>query len=152
MLNLDDIKSFKNNKVRLLGLDLGDKTIGIALSDVSWIISSPLVLIKRTAFKKDLEQLQEIITKHNICALIIGLPVNMNGTQGSQAEKVLQFVGKMAETITTPIVMWDERLSTMAVTRTLLEADVSRKKRKDVVDKMAACYILQGALDRLSNC
>lgn len=151
MHNLNTLAPLKQQKRRLLGLDVGDKTVGIAISDINWIIASPLLLIKRISFQKDVAQLQDIIKKNEVCALVAGLPVNMNGTEGPQAEKTRNFLSKVSEVIDIPIVLWDERLSTMAVTRTLLEADISRKKRKDVVDKMAATYILQGVLDRLSH-
>lgn len=150
MADLERLQDLKGKKERLLGLDVGDKTVGVAISDTNWIIASPLLLIKRTSLAKDAAQLQDLITKHSICAMVAGLPVNMNGTEGPQAGKVRHFVEKISETLDIPIFLWDERLSTMAVTRTLLEADMSRKKRKDVVDKMAATYILQGILDRLS--
>lgn len=150
-MEIADLRALKNQKTRLIGLDLGDKTIGIAISDLTWMIASPHLLIRRTALQKDLQQLQDIAVKNKVVAIIIGLPVNMNGTEGPQAEKTRAFVETLETTLNLPILFWDERLSTMAVTRTLLAADVSRKRRHDLVDKMAATFILQGVLDRLSS-
>lgn len=141
--------SLKNKKGRLLGLDVGDKTVGVSLSDLSWLIASPYKLIHRQNNIRDFEQIQKIIHEESILALIIGLPLTLKGERGPQAEKVLQFTQKLESFVDTPLYLWDERLSTVAVTRTLLEADVSRRKRSTVVDKMAATFILQGVLDRL---
>jgi len=134
---------------RLLGLDLGKKTIGLALSDPGRIIASPLETLQRTRFSADVETLRALMDEHGIGALIIGLPLNMNGSEGPRCQSVRQFADNLLEKMDVPIVFWDERLSTVAVTRTLLEADMSRKRRAQVVDKMAAAYILQGALDRM---
>lgn len=136
---------------RLLGLDLGTKTIGLALSDVSRSIATPLATIARTKFSDDLKKLSEVIDDNNVSALVIGLPVNMDGTEGPRAQSVRAFVRNLAKTLPLPVVFWDERLSTAAVERTLIEADASRRRRKQVVDKMAAAFILQGALDRLAG-
>ena len=134
---------------RLLGLDLGKKTIGLALSDPGRIIASPLETLQRTRFSADVETLRALMDEHGIGALIIGLPLNMNGSEGPRCQSVRQFADNLLEKMDVPIVFWDERLSTVAVTRTLLEADMSRKRRAQVVDMMAAAYILQGALDRM---
>jgi putative Holliday junction resolvase len=134
---------------RLLGLDLGEKTIGLALSDPGRIIASPLKTLQRTRFSADVETLLALMDEHGIGALIIGLPLNMNGSEGPRCQSVRQFADNLLEKMDVPIAFWDERLSTVAVTRTLLEADMSRKRRAQVVDKMAAAYILQGALDRM---
>lgn len=136
---------------RLLGLDLGTKTIGLALSDVTRSIATPLVTIARTKFSNDLKELSEHIDNHDVSGLIIGLPLHLDGSEGRRAQSARAFADNLARTIALPIVFWDERLSTVAVERTLLEADASRKRRKEVVDKMAAAFILQGALDRLRN-
>ncbi len=136
---------------RLLGLDLGTKTIGLALSDVTRSIATPLVTIARTKFLNDLKELSEHIDNHDVSGLIIGLPLHLDGSEGRRAQSARAFADNLARTIALPIVFWDERLSTVAVERTLLEADASRKRRKEVVDKMAAAFILQGALDRLRN-
>ena len=136
---------------RLLGIDLGEKTLGLALSDPGLIIASPLKTIKRTRFSKDVETLLSIMEKHGIGAIVIGLPINMNGSEGPRCQSVRQFADNLLEKKETTIVFWDERLSTVAVTYTLLEANMSRKRRAQVVDKMAAAYILQGALDRIKE-
>lgn len=136
---------------RLLGLDVGSKTIGLALSDFTLTIATPLETIRRTKFMADLETLKKIIATREVGGLIIGLPINMDGSEGPRCQSVRQFAANCAAGIDLPMAFWDERLSTAAVTRTLLEADTTRARRKEVVDKMAAAYILQGALDRLRN-
>ncbi len=132
---------------RLLGLDLGTKTIGLALSDVSCTIATPFDTIRRTKFTKDAEALLAIVDRHEVGGLVLGLPVEMDGAEGARCQSVRAFAVNLLKLRDLPIVFWDERLSTAAVTRTLLEADASRKRRAEVVDKLAAAYILQGALD-----
>jgi putative Holliday junction resolvase len=134
---------------RLLGLDLGTKTIGLALSDLERQIATPLETIRRVKFGQDASALLKIAEKHAVAGLVIGLPLNMDGTAGPRVQSTRAFVRNLGPLTSLPIVFWDERMSTMAVTRTLLDADASRAKRAEVVDKMAAAYILQGALDRL---
>lgn len=134
---------------RLIGVDLGTKTIGLALSDVMWTIASPLETIRRVKFTPDVAQLLEIAERHGAGALVFGLPKNLDGTEGPRAQSTRAFVRNMLPKTALPVVFWDERLSTQAVNRTLLEADASRARRAELVDKMAAAYILQGALDRL---
>jgi putative Holliday junction resolvase len=136
---------------RLLGLDLGTKTIGLALSDVERRIASPLETIQRVKFGLDAAALLKIAAKHAVAGLVIGLPLNMDGSEGPRAQSTRAFIRNLAPLTALPIVFWDERLSTLAVTRTLLDADASRARRAAVVDKMAAAYILQGALDRLAR-
>jgi putative holliday junction resolvase len=136
---------------RLLGLDLGTKTIGLALSDVERRIASPLETIKRVKFTLDAKLLLTIANKHQIAALVIGLPLNMDGTEGPRAQSTRAFVRNLTPLCELPVVLQDERMSTQAVTRTLLSADASRARRAELVDKMAAAYILQGALDRLAQ-
>jgi len=136
---------------RLLGLDLGTKTIGLALSDVQRQIATPLETIQRVKFGLDAAALLKVAEKHQIAGLVIGLPLNMDGTEGPRVQSTRAFVRNLAPLTALPIVFWDERMSTLAVTRTLLDADASRAKRAAVVDKMAAAYILQGALDRLER-
>jgi putative Holliday junction resolvase len=136
---------------RLLGLDVGTKTIGLALSDVTRSIATPLDTIRRTKFTKDVDALRRVVEEHKVAAVIIGLPINMDGSEGPRAQATRAFARNLSQHIDLPIVFWDERLSTTAVERTLLEADASRKRRSQVIDKMAAAYILQGALDRLAN-
>ena len=137
--------------VRLLGLDLGEKTIGLALSDTLLSIATPMQVLKRGKFAADAAQLDIIISAQGVGGLVVGLPLNMDGSDGPSAQSARAFGRNWAARSPLPVVMQDERLSTTAVTRTLLEADASRKRRADVVDKMAAAYILQGALDRLRN-
>jgi putative holliday junction resolvase len=135
----------------LMGLDLGTKTIGLAVSDLGRRIASPLFVVARKKFTADVEALRGHMETHQPAALVLGLPLNMNGSEGPRAQATRAFARNLAKQIDVPIVFWDERLSTVAVTRTLLEADTSRKKRGEVVDKMAAAFILQGALDRLAR-
>lgn len=149
--NLVPLEAFLDlpDHARLLGLDLGTKTIGLALSDVERQIATPLETIKRVKFGVDAAALLKIAQKHAVAGLIIGLPLNMDGSEGPRVQSTRAFIRNLAPLTSLPIAFWDERLSTMAVTRTLLDADASRAKRAAVVDKMAAAYILQGALDRL---
>jgi putative Holliday junction resolvase len=136
---------------RLLGLDVGSKTIGLALSDATRAVATPLTTIKRTKFTKDAAELSEVVKAHDISALVIGLPLNMDGSEGPRAQSVRAFARNLASHVSLPVAFWDERLSTAAAERTLLEADTSRKRRGEVIDKMAAAIILQGALDRLRS-
>lgn len=151
MSNLVAIEVFLDlpRHARLLGLDLGTKTIGLALSDLGRQVATPLETISRVKFGLDAAALLRIATKHEVAGLVIGLPLNMDGTEGPRVQSTRAFVRNLAPMTALPILFWDERMSTLAVTRTLLEADASRAKRAAVVDKMAAAYILQGALDRL---
>ena len=135
----------------LLGLDLGEKTIGLALSDAGHIIATPMQTIRRGRFAADARTLEGLIGEYDITALVIGLPVNMDGTEGPRCQSTRAFADNLLGMFDIDIAFWDERLSTAAVTRTLLEADVSRARRRELVDKMAAAYILQGALDFLSQ-
>lgn len=150
-IQIKEINSHIKKGERLLGLDLGSKTIGIALSDTNRKIASPMETIKRVKFTKDAERLIAIIKEQNVGAIVLGLPKNMDGSEGPRCQSTRQFAANMAEKINIPTCFWDERLSTMAVTRTLLEADTSRKRRGELVDKLAASYILQGFLDNLSK-
>jgi putative Holliday junction resolvase len=135
----------------LLGLDLGTKTIGVALSDAGRRIASPHRLIERTRFSQDAVILLALAEEHKVSGFVLGLPLNMDGSEGPRAQATRAFARNLAAKTSIPIVFWDERLSTAAVTRTLIEADRSRKRRAELVDKMAAAYILQGALDRLAK-
>lgn len=135
---------------RLLGIDLGSKTIGLALSDRTLMIATPMETIRRKKFTGDAEKLLAICEEQGVGGLVIGMPFNMDGSEGPRAQSTRQFAKNMAEKTALPMAFWDERLSTAAVTRTLLEADTSRARRAEVVDKMAAAYILQGALDALA--
>lgn len=136
----------------LMGLDPGTKTIGVAISDPGWTVASPLETIRRTKFTQDAERLEALIEERAVGGVVIGLPVNMDGGEGPRAQSVRQFARNLVELRgwTLPLVFWDERLSTSAVERFLVdEADMTRKRRGEVVDKMAAAYILQGALEAL---
>lgn len=135
----------------MLGLDLGSKTIGLALSDRTLIIATPMETIRRKKFSPDAAKLIAICEAQGVGGLVIGLPINMDGSEGPRAQSTRQFAANLAEKTPLPMAFWDERLSTAAVTRTLLEADASRARRAEVVDKMAAAYILQGALDALAS-
>jgi len=134
----------------ILGLDLGEKTIGVAVSDPSRTIASPLQLIRKGQFTRDAETLFELIEGRNAGAVVIGLPVNMDGTEGPRCQSSRAFARNLLRLRDLPIAFWDERLSSAAVNRVLIdEGDVSRRRRAELVDKMAAAWILQGALDRL---
>lgn len=136
---------------RWLGIDVGSKTLGLALSDVTLTIATPLDTLRRGKFAGDAESLREIIKRERIGGLVLGLPLNMDGSEGPRCQSVRQFARNLETRMDVPMTFWDERLSTAAVTRTLLDADASRKRRSEVVDKMAAAYILQAALDSLDR-
>lgn len=151
IVTLEDLAPALPSSGALIGLDLGTKTIGLAVSDLGRRIASPLAVIARKKFSVDVGALLGHMATHEPAALVLGLPINMDGSEGRRAQATRAFAKNLAERIDVPIILWDERLSTAAVTRTLLEADASRKRRGEVVDKMAATYILQGALDRLAR-
>ena len=135
--------------MRIMSLDVGSRTIGIACSDALLMTAQGIETIRRTSLEKDFNRLQELIAEYEVHELVVGMPKNMNGTKGERAEKTEEFVEEMKEVIDLPVTYWDERLSTVMAERQLIAADVSRKKRKSVIDKMAAVVILQGYLDRL---
>lgn len=136
----------------LLGLDVGTKTFGAAVSDVTRTIATPLTTIARSGLARDLDRLAAIVAEREIAGLVVGLPLGLDGRQGPRAQAVRQFGRDMTQRIALPCLYWDERLSTVAVERLLIgEADLSRRKRRAVVDRSAAAYILQGALDALAN-
>ena len=135
--------------MRIMSLDVGSRTIGIACSNALLMTAQGIETIRRTSLEKDFNRLQELIAEYEVHELVVGMPKNMNGTKGERAEKTEEFVEKMKEVIDLPVSYWDERLSTVMAERQLIAADVSRKKRKSVIDKMAAVVILQGYLDRL---
>ena len=150
-LPLNEISQHLRRDQRLLGLDLGTKTIGLALSDVSRTIATPLETLAKKKFTQDAEALFKIAAKYDVGGLVLGLPVSMDGTEGPRCQSTRSFAANLLKLKEIPIAFWDERLSTAAVTRTLLEADASRARRAELVDKLAAAYILQGALDSLKN-
>lgn len=133
------------------GLDLGTKTIGVAVSDGMRHVASPLTVIKRSKFTADVQELLSIITKRELTGLVLGLPRNMDGSEGPRAQSTRAFARNLERLTPLPVTFWDERLSTVAAERALLEADTSRKRRSEVIDQVAAGYILQGLLDRLGH-
>ncbi|MGD8188888.1 Holliday junction resolvase RuvX [Brevibacillus ginsengisoli] len=137
--------------MRILGLDVGDRTIGVAVSDEMGWTAQGVETIRRQSKVKDFARLQEIIGQYNVEEIVVGLPKNMNGTIGPRGEICQAFAAELEETTSLPIHMWDERLTTMAAEKMLIAADVSRQKRKKVIDKMAATFILQGFLDAKSR-
>ena len=134
---------------RLMGLDVGSKTIGVALCDAGWTIASAAELIRRGKFQADLEKLRRFGEAQSVCGLVIGLPLNLDGSDSPRTQSTRAFA-RNAVPLGLPILLWDERWSTQAVTRALLDADASRARRAELVDKMAAAYILQGAIDGLT--
>ena len=135
--------------MRIMALDVGSRTIGIACSDALLMTAQGIETIRRTSLENDFNRLRELISEYEVHELVVGMPKNMNGTKGDRAEKTEEFVEKMKAVIDLPVTFWDERLSTVMAERQLIAGDVSRKKRKGVIDKMAAVVILQGYLDRL---
>ena len=149
VIGLEELPDLLQPGERLLGLDLGEKTIGLALSDTLLTVATPLKTLKRGKFKTGAAEILSLMAEHGIGAIIVGFPLNMDGSEGPSAQSAKAFARNFAGVGNCPVVLVDERLSTAAVTRTLLHADASRARRREVVDKMAAAYILQGALDRL---
>jgi putative Holliday junction resolvase len=134
---------------RLLGMDVGAKTIGLALCDAGWTIATPAQLLRRGKFTADLESLRELARAQQVAGLVVGLPLSLDGSDSPRTQSVRAFTRNLAP-LRLPLLLWDERWSTQAVTRTLIEADASRARRAYLVDKMAAAYILQGAIDALT--
>jgi len=151
LVAIEDLPKLLAREARLLGLDVGTKTIGLALSDVTRSIATPYHTVRRTKFTEDAKVIQEAVKEHQVGALVIGLPINLDGSEGPRAQSTRAFARNLAARIEVPMVFWDERLSTAAVKRHLIEAGASRKRRAQVIDRMAAAYILQGALDRLNR-
>ena len=149
-ISLEDLAQRLPGKARLIGIDLGTKTIGLALSDVERRMASPLKTLPRTAFQKDADALLAVFAEFGIAAIVLGLPLDLEGRDGPRAQSTRAFARNLGARTDLPIAYWDERFSTAVVLRSLIENDVSRARRAEVVDKMAAAYILQGALDRLS--
>lgn len=148
---LSEVRAGLRRGQRLMGVDLGTKTIGLALSDVSLSVASPLETIRRTKFGADAAALLALARLHDVAGLVMGLPLNMDGTEGPRCQSTRAFVRNLEKLSDLPVIFQDERMSTQAVTRTLLEADVSRARRSELVDKMAAAHILQSTLDRLRH-
>lgn len=150
VLELTDLPAAIGPYAPVVGLDLGEKTIGVAVSDATRTVASPLELVRKTKFTDDANRIFALMESRNAEALVLGLPVNMDGTEGPRCQSVRAFARNVLRIRDMPIAFWDERMSTMAVNRLLIdEADVTRSRRADVVDKMAAAWILQGALERL---
>lgn len=149
---LHDLTDGLARGARLMGIDLGDKTLGLALSDTTFRIASPLETLKRRKFTPDAEALAALIARHGVGGLVYGLPVNMDGSEGPRCQSTRQFAKNFDTRTPLPYAFWDERLSTAAVERILIgEADLTRKRRAEVIDRAAAAYILQGALDALAT-
>ena len=152
ILALSELSGHLAKGARLLGLDLGERTIGLAISDPGFMVASPLETIRRGKFTRDAEALMRIVRERGIGGLVIGLPINMDGTEGPRCQATRQFAANLLSKQDIPIAFWDERLSTAVVERFLTDdADMSRKRRSEVVDKMAAAYMLQGALDAMAH-
>lgn len=150
----DDVEAFAAvlpPMTALMGLDLGEKTIGVAVSDTFRSVSTPLETVRRKKFSVDAERLLTLIAERNIAGVVLGLPRNMDGSEGPRCQSTRAFARNLARLTDVPITFWDERLSTVAAERALLEADTSRKRRSEVIDHVAAGYILQGMLDRLAH-
>ena len=151
IVDITELRAAVPTGKRLLGLDLGSKTIGLAICDSSFAIASPLETLRRRKFTQDAIDLEALIAERDVGGLVLGLPRNMDGSEGPRAQSTRQFAVNLLGRSDIPVAFWDERLSTVAVERLLIdEADLSRRKRGDVVDKMAASYILQGAIDLIA--
>ena len=134
---------------RLAGLDVGTRTIGVALCDAQWTFASPAELIRRGKFTADLERLRALVAAQSVVGLVVGLPLNLDGSESPRSQSTRAFARNLAP-LGLPVLLWDERWSTQAVTRALIDADTTRARRAELVDKMAAAYILQGAIDALT--
>jgi putative pre-16S rRNA nuclease len=151
LVAIEDLAKLLAPEARLLGLDVGTKTVGLALSDVTRSIATPYHTVRRTKFTEDAKVIAAAIAEHDVGGLVIGLPINLDGSEGPRAQSTRAFARNLVSLVEVPLTLWDERLSTQAVERHLIEADASRKRRAEVIDRMAAAYILQGALDRLKR-
>ena len=149
---LFDVEGFSRQlqgKGRLIGLDLGTKTIGVAVSDALWTVASPLTTVRRKKFTVDATELISLIEEENVAGIVLGWPVNMDGSEGPRCQATRAFARNFTQLHALPLLLWDERLSTVAAERAMLEADLSRAKRAEKIDQVAASIILQAALDRL---
>ena len=151
VIEIEAVEGYLGRNQRMMGLDLGTKTIGIALSDVERRIGTPLETLRRVKFTTDVELLRGLLDRYDVAVLVMGLPLNMDGSEGPRVQSTRAFVRQSMPLLGRPYVFWDERLSTAAVTRALIDQDASRARRRDVVDRMAAAYILQGVLDRMAS-
>ena len=146
---LSDLNGLLAADARLMGLDLGTKTIGVAVSDLSRTIATARTTLRRTKLSRDIEALRAMIEGEGVGGIVVGLPVNMDGSEGPRAQSARDTAANLARVLALPVAFWDERWSTVAAERAMLDADLSRRKRARKVDQVAAAYILQGALDRL---
>jgi putative Holliday junction resolvase len=151
LCNPADLKPLLKQGERLLGLDVGTKTIGMALSDTTFLIASPLDTIRRTRFRDDVQRLIAEIGRHKVGGIVIGLPLSLDGSEGPRVQGVRQVAQNLLTHVDLPLAFWDERLSTAAVERGMIEADLSRRRRAEIIDRAAAAYILQGFLDRFGR-
>jgi putative Holliday junction resolvase len=149
--NPGDLSQILAKGQRVLGLDVGTKTIGLALSDTLLMVATPLRTVRRTRFKTDAAEVLREVDAHGVGALAIGLPIALDGRESPRSQSVRQFARNLLEIRDLPIVFWDERLSTAAVERVMIEADITRRRRGEIIDRTAAAYILQGLLDRLAH-
>ena len=151
VIDMKNLKAALVPRARLLGLDIGSKTVGVAISDSNLAVASPLETLKRGKFASDAAKLGEIVAARSVGGLVLGLPVAMDGSEGPRCQSIRQFAANLLAVIDLPLAFWDERFSTIAAERPLRDAEMSHRRRAAVIDKMAAAYILQGALDRLRN-
>ncbi|MGH6973998.1 MAG: Holliday junction resolvase RuvX [Stellaceae bacterium] len=149
--NPTDLKALLKPGARLLGLDVGTKTVGLALSDTRRVIASPLDTIRRARFRDDAQRIVHEVEKHGVGGIVVGLPLGLDGKPNSRVQGVRQFAQNLLAVIDLPLAFWDERLSTAAVERGMIEGDLSRRRRAEIIDRAAAAYILQGLLDRLGD-
>ena len=149
--NPSDLKRLLKPGERLIGLDVGTKTVGMALSDTTLLVATPYDTIRRTRFQADAARLVAEIARHKVGGIVVGLPVSLDGSEGPRAQSVRQFARNLLERLDLPLAFWDERMSTAAVEREMIAADLSRKRRAEIIDKVAAAYILQGLLDRIGR-
>jgi putative pre-16S rRNA nuclease len=149
--NPTDLKVLLKPGARLLGLDVGTKTIGLALSDTRLVIASPLGTIRRTRFRDDAKRIVHEIETHGVGGLVVGLPLGLDGRPTPRVQGVRQFATNLLAVVDRPLAFWDERMSTAAVERGMIEGDLSRRRRSEIIDRAAAAYILQGLLDRIGQ-
>lgn len=149
--NPADLPQILKRGQRVLGLDVGTKTIGLALSDTLLMVATPLRTVRRARFKTDAAEVLREVDAHGVGALAIGLPISLEGRESPRSQSVRQFARSLLEVRDLPVTFWDERLSTAAVERTMIEADLTRRRRREIIDRTAAAYILQGLLDRLAH-
>lgn len=151
IVDLVNLRAHLAPRARLLGLDIGSKTVGLAISDSALAVASPLETLKRGKFAMDAAKLDQIVAERGVGGLILGLPIAMDGREGPRCQSVRQFAANLLAVIDLPLAFWDERFSTLGAERPLRDAEMSHRRRAEVIDKVAAAYILQGALDRLAN-